>query len=279
MNLEINKIRIGVLIPARNEEKIISKTITSILNQDLQPKKIVVVNDGSKDQTSQIANSLGCEVVDLPDDGIQGLDELKMAKVYNAGLGRLNLGFDYILEINADHVLPPNYISEIVKKMEKDSKLVICSGKIKNEEFQNPIIPRGSGRLIRFTFYNKLGLVWPKKYGAESYFVFKAWELGYTTKVFNIFTEARRTGTNYSSSTFVNIGKSCKALGYNPFYALGTFVKRSLVFDNRKIFFWCLKGWFSKVDFYESSLRQFISENQKKQILSLIKNFIRKKYK
>ena len=267
------KIVVDVLIPARDEEKIISKTINSLLHQELQPKKIIVINDGSKDDTSQIASSLGCEVIDLPYDGIQGLDELKMANVYNVGLKNLNSNFDYVLELNADHILPPNYISDTVKEMEKNPKLVISSGKIEGEEYQNLIIPRGSGRLIKSKFYREVGMTWPKKYGAESYFVFKAWELGYETKVFDILTKARKTGTNYSSSTFVNIGKACKALGYNPFYALGTFVKRSIIFGNIKIFFYCLKGWLSEVDPYDNNFRNFVNKKQKSQIQNILKKY------
>ncbi|MFQ5439834.1 MAG: glycosyltransferase family 2 protein [Nitrosopumilaceae archaeon] len=266
-----------MLIPARNEEKIISDCINALSNQILKPKKIIIVNDGSKDKTSEIASSLGCVVIDLLDDGIQGLDELKMAKVYNIGLEKLKEGFDYILELNADHILPSDYISKIVKMMEENPNLVICSGKIKNEEFQNPSIPRGSGRLIKSDFYNKIGTVWPKKYGAESYFVFKAWELGFETDVFDIITTARKTGTNYKPSTFVNIGKACKALGYNSLYALGTFIKRSIIFGNPKIFFWCLRGWFSKVDLYESNLRNFINKKQKNQIQKIIKKYFQRK--
>jgi len=273
LNKKINQINVGVLIPARNEEKIISNTIDALLNQELKPKKIILVNDGSKDNTSHVASSLGCEVIDLPYDGIHGLDELKMANVYNVGLKNLKEGFDYILELSSDHILPSNYISDIVNEMEKNSKLVISSGKIEGEEYQNSSIPRGSGRLIKSNFYKEVGMNWPKKYGAESYFVFKAWELGYKTSVFDILTKARKTGTNYSSSTFVNIGKACKALGYNPFYAIGTFVKRSIVFGNMKIFFFCLRGWLSKVELYDNNFRTFVNKKQKNQIRAILKKY------
>ena len=163
MSDQNKKIIVNVLIPARNEEKVISNTINSLLNQELRPKKIIVVYDGSNDNTSQIASSLGCEVIDLPYDGIQGLDELKMANVYNVGLKNLNSDFDYVMELSADHFLPSNYISQIVNEMEKKSNLVISSGKIENEEHQNSLIPRGSGRLIKSQFYKELGLNWPKK--------------------------------------------------------------------------------------------------------------------
>src|SRR3989344_5566047 len=55
---------ISVIIPAYNEEDNIAQTIRSV-QQANYPKKIeiIVVDDGSKDKTSQVARSLGVKVV------------------------------------------------------------------------------------------------------------------------------------------------------------------------------------------------------------------------
>ena len=45
-----------IVIPAHNEEKNIAQTLQSIVNQKLKPKKLVVVNDNSYDNTKQIIN-------------------------------------------------------------------------------------------------------------------------------------------------------------------------------------------------------------------------------
>lgn len=45
-----------VLIPAHNEEAVIAHTIDSLLRQDYQHTAIMVMNDGSKDMTSEIAH-------------------------------------------------------------------------------------------------------------------------------------------------------------------------------------------------------------------------------
>jgi ferrous iron transport protein B len=45
-----------IIIPVHNEEKYISQTLQSIVNQILKPKKLVVVNDNSSDNTGLIIN-------------------------------------------------------------------------------------------------------------------------------------------------------------------------------------------------------------------------------
>ena len=62
---------ISIIIPARNEELNIRNLLTSINAQQIKPLEIIVVNDGSTDQTAQIARELGATVIDaapLPDD-------------------------------------------------------------------------------------------------------------------------------------------------------------------------------------------------------------------
>ena len=50
----IDKPKISVIIPAYNAQKYIRESINSILNQTLKPFEIIVVNDGSTDETRNI---------------------------------------------------------------------------------------------------------------------------------------------------------------------------------------------------------------------------------
>lgn len=49
---------LAVIIPVYNGERFIRNAITSITNQTLQPEEIIVVNDGSSDNTSSILHDL-----------------------------------------------------------------------------------------------------------------------------------------------------------------------------------------------------------------------------
>ena len=46
-----------MLIPGYNEEKVIVRTIRSVLNSDYPNMRIVVIDDGSKDRTSEVARA------------------------------------------------------------------------------------------------------------------------------------------------------------------------------------------------------------------------------
>jgi GT2 family glycosyltransferase len=55
-------ISISVVIPAYNAEKSISRTIKSVLTQSRRPDEIIVVDDGSTDQTAQRIKEFGSDV-------------------------------------------------------------------------------------------------------------------------------------------------------------------------------------------------------------------------
>lgn len=59
-------IDLSVAIPAYNAEPYLAKAIESVRNQKITVKEIVVINDGSKDATEQLARNLGAKVFNNP---------------------------------------------------------------------------------------------------------------------------------------------------------------------------------------------------------------------
>ena len=57
-NYNKNFQKICVIIPARNEEKNISETLNSVINQDLKNISILIIDDNSTDKTNLIATNL-----------------------------------------------------------------------------------------------------------------------------------------------------------------------------------------------------------------------------
>ena len=104
---------VSILIPAFNESKMIEETITAIKNTG-KVHEIIVINDGSRDDTSAIAKSTGVLVVDLARNTGKGgaLNQgLKYAKGNIIGLIDADLGksaseveklLDPIMENKAD---------------------------------------------------------------------------------------------------------------------------------------------------------------------------------
>jgi chlorobactene glucosyltransferase len=52
------KPKVSLLVPARNEEKTISKCVNSLINQDYDNLEIIILNDNSTDQTREILSKI-----------------------------------------------------------------------------------------------------------------------------------------------------------------------------------------------------------------------------
>lgn len=189
---------VTAVITARNEEEFLPETIGSLKKQTLCLKRIVVVNDGSTDRTGEIARNLGCAVVDLPhhEESLVGRPEL--AERLNSGLSfaiRDGSLPDYVLLVGADHPLPPDYVEELVSRMESNVRLVVASGMIEGEPYAESA-PRGSGRLVRTAFWKRVNnVVYPIAWGWESWLLMKATQLGYETKCFKDLTTKLKRST------------------------------------------------------------------------------------
>src|SRR5690349_11003303 len=112
---------VSILIPAYNSEEWITETIDSSLAQTWANKEIIIVDDGSKDRTLEIARryeSKGVKVVTQPNQG---------AAVARNTAFDLAQG-DYIQWLDADDVLDPRKVEYQVKALEGLGKKTLLSG-------------------------------------------------------------------------------------------------------------------------------------------------------
>ena len=106
-----------VIIPAHNEEAFLSETLNSVIGQSLLPKRIVIVNDNSTDNTQQIIESfierypiLSTVNLETQPEHIPGS---KVIHAFHQGLQLLDRQYDFIVKLDADVVLPSNYFEKI----------------------------------------------------------------------------------------------------------------------------------------------------------------------
>ena len=95
-----------IIIPTYNEEKFISLTLQSIVEQTVLPSKVVVVNDGSTDKTVEIVNSFVekysfITAVNKTSDAIH-LPGSKVIQAFQKGLETLDDDYDIMVKIDAD---------------------------------------------------------------------------------------------------------------------------------------------------------------------------------
>ncbi|CAM4269542.1 glycosyltransferase family 2 protein [Zobellia roscoffensis] len=121
-----------VIVPAHNEEGFLSDTLNSILRQSLQPKRVVVVNDNSTDNTEAIID----QFVTLSPifqklnttSSTEHMPGSKVVNAFNKGLELLDEDYDFIVKLDADVILPDNYFEKIVYIFKGQPKVGIAGG-------------------------------------------------------------------------------------------------------------------------------------------------------
>ena len=121
-----------IIIPAHNEQDSIGDTLDSLINQTIQPKEIVVVNDNSTDKTTDIVNSYvklysWINLVNNKSTN-QHLPGSKIINAFYKGYELLDDSYDVICKFDADLIFPFNYLEKISNHFNENSKLGMASG-------------------------------------------------------------------------------------------------------------------------------------------------------
>lgn len=121
-----------IVIPAHNEADSIGLTLYSLINQILLPKKVVVVNDNSSDNTASIVNGYAEKHDFIELVNIKSSDEhLPGSKIINAfykGYQALDSDYDIICKFDADLIFPNDYLESLVDHFKANKKLGMASG-------------------------------------------------------------------------------------------------------------------------------------------------------
>ncbi len=122
----------AIIIPARNEEAGIVKTLESVLNQELQPEKIIVVNDNSTDRTEAVLKDFSLrhplvEYLNYPDQGEYKLGGkiIKMFKFAIDYYKSQNIVCDYIVKMDADIEFDQQFFSQLFSKTDKQKHAIV----------------------------------------------------------------------------------------------------------------------------------------------------------
>ena len=121
---------VSIIIPAYNEEKVIANTIESTLEINYPNKDIIVVDDGSKDNTLQIAKR-------YQDKGVKVLHKTNGGKASALNLALTFAKGELIAVLDADTLAGRNSLKEIVKVFENEEDIAAVAGNIKVRNKKN----------------------------------------------------------------------------------------------------------------------------------------------
>ena len=121
---------VSVVIPCYNQGKYLEETVASAIASSYRPIEIILVNDGSKDNSLEIAKNLEAihpeiRTIDQPNGGV--------AKARNNGIACAK--GTYILPLDGDDLISDKYIQEAVETLEANPevKVVYCQAVKFNE--------------------------------------------------------------------------------------------------------------------------------------------------
>ncbi|MDR1881225.1 MAG: glycosyltransferase family 2 protein [Prevotella sp.] len=130
--------KISIIVPCYNQDKYLPDTLQSVLNQDYANWECIIVNDGSPDNTEEVAGLWTAKD-----------NRFRYFKKENGGLSDArNFGIkhasgEYILPLDSDDKIGPQYTSEAMDVFRNDPEVKVVYSNLvlfgtKNRKFRTP---------------------------------------------------------------------------------------------------------------------------------------------
>lgn len=116
----MNNQLVSIIVPCYNHAQYLSEALQSVLNQTYNNWECIIINDGSPDNTEEIALEWTNK-----DSRFLYLKKINggLAAARNSGIEKAD--GEYILPLDADNKISKNYISSAIKAFKEDDKLKI----------------------------------------------------------------------------------------------------------------------------------------------------------
>ena len=232
-----------IISPVRDEAKLITKTLDSIVAQTVQPLEWVIVDDGSTDNTAAIVQEYAdkypfIRLVTIKDRGFRKLGGGVIA-AFKFGLTNIKVpAYEYIAKLDGDMSFAPQYLEIMFKAFAADPKLAAVSGKVFRpenggfvEEWTIEEHVAGQFKLYRWSAFCDIGgfieeVLW------DGIDVHTARMKGWHTMSFDD-PNARLIHHRLMGSSDKNVyrgrlrlGRGIYFMGYHPLYALASAIFR-----------------------------------------------------
>ena len=116
---QMNKL-ISIIVPLYNKDQYIKRCLLSILNQTYNDFEIIIINDGSTDNSEQIVRELNNKKIRFYTTNNKGVSHAR-----NFGIREAK--GEYVCFVDADDYVSPNYLSTMIYNMDKNVDLIITN--------------------------------------------------------------------------------------------------------------------------------------------------------
>ena len=216
-----------IVIPAHNEEKFIALTLESLVHQSILPKKVVIVNDNSTDNTAEIVVAFAekhpwISLINKTSEAIH-LPGSKVIQAFQKGLEALDDNYDFIVKADADLIFPKNYFETIISHFKADAKIGMAGGFAYIEKNGDWILEnltdkdhiRGAFKAYRKECFQQIGGLKPAMgWDTVDELLSKFYHWKVITDASLKVKHLKPTGANYNKTARYKQGEAFYTLGY-----------------------------------------------------------------
>ena len=235
-------LRYIVICPVRNEGRFLAATLGCLERQTILPVRLVIVDDGSQDDTSEIAQRAAArnpwiEVVTRKDRGFRQAGQGVIEAFYDGYRTIEKEPFDFIVKLDGDVTFPEDYFEGCFRLFAQWPELGIGGGTVCREgtegwvpeSIEDPgFHVRGATKIYRAACWHDLGGLLNEP-GWDTLDEVKANMLGWTTGTFAEIRllHHRPAGGAYGTwNNWVKNGRANFVAGYHPLFMAAKCVKR-----------------------------------------------------
>lgn len=142
---------VSIIVPVYNAEKYLSRCISSILNQTYKLIEVILINDGSIDDSGVI-----CDRYAKRDHRVQVIHQQNAGPSVARNTGIETATGDYIQFVDADDFIEATMTAQLVEAMKSEIQLVICGYKMVHKN-ATAIIPSIAGIYANADFLKHIG--------------------------------------------------------------------------------------------------------------------------
>lgn len=157
MSMPSNHGKYCIIAPCRDEQDYAERTLLSLVRQTRRPDLVLVVDDGSTDQTPAILTDFShrfdfINVITRKNRGRRQVGPGVIDAFYTGYDAIDSQQYEFICKLDLDLELPETYFENLITRMQKNPRLGTCSGKPsfpgpRNHEgsFDGPLISEACG--------------------------------------------------------------------------------------------------------------------------------------
>ncbi|MFA9189864.1 glycosyltransferase family A protein [Flavobacterium sp. FZUC8N2.13] len=245
-----------IVIPAHNEEEFISLTLESLISQTHLPKKIVIVNDNSTDNTAEIVLAFAKDnpfitLVEKKSSAIH-LPGSKVIQAFQKGFESLDEDYDVIVKLDADLIFPNNYFETITKHFNSDPTIGMVGGFCYIEKNGEWILEnltdkdhiRGALKAYRKKAFEQMGGLKPQMgWDTVDELLCKFYNWKVVTDESLHVKHLKPTGANYNKTARYKQGEAFYTLGYGFWITSIASAKLSFMKKKPLLFFDYIQGF------------------------------------